>query len=74
MSLLHRTCKEVTSLVIAREDRTLGWGDRMAVRMHMWVCATCPIFERQVSTMRSAMKQWRQDGSDDDLPPSNHSF
>lgn len=62
----HRTCKEVSALVIAREDRALSWRDRVAVRMHMAMCAACPTFERQVLTMRCAMQQWR---SADDAAP-----
>ena len=56
---LRRTCKEVATLVIAREDRKLTWPDRLALRLHMAVCAACPTFERQVLTMSQAMKQWR---------------
>ncbi len=56
---LMRSCKEVTALVIAREDRELPWLERAAVRMHMAMCQACPRFERQVLTMRNAMKQWR---------------
>jgi hypothetical protein len=56
---LRRTCKEVTALVIAREDRALGLIDRVALRMHMGMCAACPKFERQILVMRNAMKQWR---------------
>jgi len=59
MMPLKRTCKEVTALVIAREDRTLPLRDRLALRLHMAICAACPTFERQVLTMRNAMKQWR---------------
>ena len=59
MMPIHRTCKEVTALVIAREDRALPWRDRLALRLHMAVCAACPTFERQVLTMRNAMRQWR---------------
>lgn len=55
----NRTCKEVSALVIAREDRMLPWRDRLALRLHMAVCAACPSFERQVLTMRNAMRQWR---------------
>ncbi|MBK7003393.1 MAG: zf-HC2 domain-containing protein [Rhodoferax sp.] len=55
----HRTCKEVTALVIAREDRDLPWHDRLALRLHMSICATCPTFERQIISMRNAMQQWR---------------
>lgn len=59
MKPFHRTCKEVSALVIAREDRALPWRDRLALRLHLAICATCPVFERQVLTMRHAMKQWR---------------
>ncbi len=56
---LRRTCKEVTALVIAREDRALPLAERLALRLHMAMCQACPTFERQVLTMRNAMKQWR---------------
>lgn len=59
MMPLNRTCKEVTALVIAREDRDLPFFDRMALRVHMKLCDTCPVFERQIFTMRNAMRQWR---------------
>jgi len=55
--------------VIAREDRMLSWRDRLAVRMHMTICAACPTFERQILTLHNAMKQWRNyeksNGADD---------
>ncbi len=56
---LRRTCKEVTALVIAREDRALPLPERLALRLHMAMCQACPTFERQVLTMRNAMQQWR---------------
>lgn len=56
---LMRSCKEVTALVIAREDQALPLTERLALRMHMAICQACPTFERQVLTMRNAMKQWR---------------
>jgi len=27
--------------------------------LHMKICNTCPVFERQVLTMRNAFRQWR---------------
>jgi hypothetical protein len=54
-----KTCKEVTALVIAREDHALHWQDRLTLRLHMAMCAACPTIERQVLTMQNAMKQWR---------------
>jgi hypothetical protein len=59
MMPFYRTCRQVTALVIAREDRALPWRDRLALRLHMAMCAACPNFERQVITMRNAMKQWK---------------
>ena len=45
---LMRSCKELTALVIAREDRELPWMERAALRVHMAMCQACPRFERQV--------------------------
>lgn len=66
MMVLRRTCKQVSALLIAREDRALPWTDRIALRMHLAACRACPVFERQVLTMRNAMRQWRNYGADDD--------
>jgi hypothetical protein len=54
-----RSCKQVAALVVAREDRALGLGDRVSLRMHMWICSTCPKFEGQVLGMRNSLRQWR---------------
>ena len=56
---LKRTCKEVSALLIAREDRALPLAERVALRLHLAMCEACPRFERQLLTMRNAMKQWR---------------
>ena len=55
----RRTCKEVAALVVAREDRPLSLADRLALRLHMGICAACPKFERQVLVMRNTLRQWR---------------
>lgn len=62
---LMRSCKEVTALLIAREDRVLPLTERVGLRVHMVLCRACPRFERQVLTMRNAMKQWRNYTGDD---------
>ena len=36
-----RTCKEVSALLIAREDRDLPVADRLALRLHMAMCQAC---------------------------------
>lgn len=59
MKVFHRSCREVTRLVLAGEDRRLGWFERLLVRQHLRVCAACPRFARQVALMRGAMGRWR---------------
>lgn len=57
--ILRRTCKQVAALLIAREDRALPVSDRIALRLHLAACQACPIFERQILTVRNALRQWR---------------
>ena len=56
---LMRTCQEAATLLLAQEDQNLPLRDRLALRLHLAICAACPRFERQLLTMRNAMKQWR---------------
>jgi hypothetical protein len=59
MMIMRRTCKEVAALLVAREDRDLPVVERVALRFHLAACKACPIFERQLLTMRNALKSWR---------------
>ncbi len=63
------TCKEVAALVVAREDRHLSMVEGMRLRTHMWICKACPGFERQILTMRNAMRQWRNYAEDSAAVP-----
>ena len=56
---LQRSCKQVTALLVAREDRRLPWADLLAVRLHMVVCQACPRFEQQMLTLRKGLSLWR---------------
>lgn len=56
---LTRTCKQAAALLVAREDRRIPLSDTVALRLHLLACAACPRFERQLMTMRNAMRQWR---------------
>ena len=64
---LFRNCREVTELVLAGEDRRLGLVERLAVRLHLQICAACPAFAHQVALMRQALPRWRayRDAGDD---------
>jgi anti-sigma factor RsiW len=57
--MLRRSCKEVAALLIAREDRALPTTERAALRLHLAACKACPVFERQLMTMRNALQRWR---------------
>ena len=57
--ILRRTCKEVAALLVAREDRVLPLAERVALRLHLAACSACPVFERQLLTVRNALHSWR---------------
>lgn len=72
MMILRRTCKQVAALLIAREDHALPLKERLALRMHLAACKACPRFERQVLTMRNALRQWRNyEGSETPARPKD---
>jgi hypothetical protein len=58
------TCKQATALLIAQEDRKIDMSDRVALRLHVYACKTCPNFEQQLLIMRTSMKLWRNYGAD----------
>ena len=66
MKFRFRNCRDVTALVLAGEDRSLGLAERLTVRIHLRICAACPPFARQVALMRKAVPRWRayRDGTD----------
>ena len=59
MSLFYRKCREVTRLVLERENRPLTLVERIAVRFHLRICIMCTRFTGQVQLMNRAMAQWK---------------
>ncbi len=57
--LLRRTCKQITTLMIAREDRPLTLAERWAVQFHLLACKACPTFERQLLAIRQGLNRWK---------------
>ncbi|MEQ1595636.1 MAG: zf-HC2 domain-containing protein [Casimicrobium sp.] len=53
------TCREVTALVSAREDRDLSMGERTVLRFHAFICGRCERWESQVKFMRESMQAWK---------------
>jgi hypothetical protein len=56
---LRRTCREAAAIILAGEDRRLGFAERLALRVHFMVCAACPNFAQEVRTMRAGFAAWR---------------
>ena len=54
-----RSCREVTALLIAREDRPLLTSERLALHIHLPMCQACQAMQGQVLVMRQALDQWR---------------
>lgn len=63
---LKLDCREVTRLVLEGEDRNLGLGERLRVRLHLAICKACPQFVSQVALMRQAMGRWKGYAEGDD--------
>ena len=61
-----RSCRDISALVLAREDRALDWYERLAIRVHFLICEACPRFQRQVQTMRDGLALWRSYRDDGD--------
>lgn len=48
------SCKEVSRLVSQGLDRKLGFGERVALRLHLAICEGCENFSRQMAVLRRA--------------------
>ncbi|MBV8502849.1 MAG: zf-HC2 domain-containing protein [Paucibacter sp.] len=57
---LKRTCREVTHLALQALEQPLPLSDRVAVRLHLWICKYCVAFTRQLKLMEKAGERWRR--------------
>ncbi len=51
------TCKDASHLVSQSQDRPLSFRERWGLRIHLWMCANCRRFERQIGLMRRLLRQ-----------------
>jgi hypothetical protein len=67
------TCKDASHLISERLERPLGVRERWALRLHLWLCANCRRFERQMTLLRQALRLLSQraeaEVKDSDLSP-----
>lgn len=53
------SCRDITHIVLAGEDRPLGQFTQVLVRAHRLFCSACNNFGKQVDLMRKANTRWR---------------
>ena len=53
------SCKEATRLMSQGQDRPLGLGERVKLRLHLAACTACSRFSRQMAVMREALSRYR---------------
>ena len=51
------SCKETTRLISQGEDRKLGFGERIALRLHLAICKGCRRAGRQMHFLRRAVRE-----------------
>jgi hypothetical protein len=56
-----RTCKEVHRLAAEAMDRELGLGERVVMRLHLFICIHCRRFTRNMEFLRTAMRRFPGD-------------
>ena len=54
------TCKEASGLLSEGEDRALGLGERLKLRVHLAICDACTNFSRQVALLRRAVQALKE--------------
>ena len=50
-------CREATGLSLQAQDRQLGTGERLRLRMHLMVCRACPRLDRKSTRLNSSHSQ-----------------
>jgi hypothetical protein len=51
-------CKQATRLMSEELDRGLTWRERIALKMHVMMCAGCTNFRKQMAFLRRASRFW----------------
>ncbi len=51
------SCKEAAHLASQGLDRRLGFGERVALRLHLAICDGCSRFTQQIAFLRKAVQQ-----------------
>lgn len=61
------SCREATRMMSEGQERALGAGERLRLRLHLGLCAACRNFDAQLAVLREAMRRFVR-GEDDAGP------
>ena len=65
------TCKDASQLISEVQDRKLGLRERIGLRLHLWICDSCRLFEKQLGQLRQALRRgWGQGDLPTEIPLS----
>ena len=53
------SCREASRLLSQRQDRELGFWERLKLRGHLVLCDMCTRFGKQLDFMREALHRYR---------------
>ena len=56
-----KTCKDISELLSEGMDRPLTWQERLSVRIHFFMCKSCPRFLDQVQFLRKSARRFKSD-------------
>ena len=57
------SCKQATELMSQEKDRPLSLGERIGLRLHVWICAGCGTYRRQMDVLRAACRRFGNGGT-----------
>jgi hypothetical protein len=63
------SCKEATRLASQGMDRRLGLAERLALRLHLAICAGCANVARQMTFLRQAIARLAEHDAGSASPP-----
>ena len=57
------SCRQATELMSQEQDRVLSLGERLGLRMHVWICSGCNNYRRQMGVLRAACRRFGSGGT-----------
>ncbi len=58
------TCKDVSVLISRQHEQRLSTGEKIWLRLHLYICTGCRNFQNNTRLMRAAMKRFLDQGKD----------